>query len=86
MIKNGCGPDFEAGSELTSRRRDLILVVVGLPGWSLPNAGSVNQMRPDPRSERNSCSRHGVGVGEIGKSITMAFTSFLFLSLPAEAA
>ena len=66
MIKNGCGLGFEAGSELTSRRRDLILVFVELPGWNLPNAGSVNQMRLGPR---NSCSKHVVGVGEIGESI-----------------
>jgi len=57
VAKNGCGLGFEAGSELTRRRRDLISAVVGLPGWSLPNAGSVNQMRLGPRSERNSCSR-----------------------------
>lgn len=82
MVKNGCGLGFETGSESTRRRRGLILAVVGLPGWSLPNAGSVSQMRLGPRSERNSCSRsfgirHGVGRGEIGESITIAFTRFL---------
>jgi len=83
VVKNGCGLGFGAGSKLTRRRRYLILAVVGLPGWSLPNAGSVSQMRLGPRSERNSCSRSfgdqtrrlGGRGGEVGESITMAFTS-----------